>query len=33
MNFYSNHETEARSAFEHLGVKMVKGYHFLGGFI
>ena len=29
----SNHETEARSAFEHLGVKVVKGYRFLGGFI
>ena len=24
----SNHETEARSAFEHLGVKVVKGYRF-----
>ena len=28
-----NHEAEARSAFEHLGVKVVKGYRFLGGFI
>ena len=29
----SNHETDARSAFEHLGVKVVKGYRLLGGFI
>ena len=29
----SNHETKARSAFEHLGVKVVKGYRFLGGFL
>ena len=26
----SNHETEAQSAFEHLGVKVVKGCRFLG---
>ena len=29
----SNHETEAQSAFEHLGVEVVKGYRFLVGFI
>ena len=33
MYCHSNHETDARSAFEHLGVKVVKGYHLLGGFI
>ena len=29
----NNHEAESRSAFKHLGVKVVKGYCFLGGFI